>query len=284
MPFCDLHIHSSRSDGTCSPKEIARLAKKSGLCAAALTDHHTVRGVPDFLSEAKKLKIEAIPGIEIAAEYQGKEVHILGLYLPEKNLSAIETWMNERRQRKREKYIALAENLQKAGYPICFEDLQKRFPHSEINRAHFGAFLTEKGITSSTAEALRTVLHEKNGFYTPPPRPYYRDVIEKIRNFGGIAVLAHPLLNIPKEMLEEYFTQAKACGACAAETRYSLYTENDEKTVAMLAKKTGLLESGGSDFHGEIKPTISLGTGTGNLRVPYAFAEKLKHAAATATS
>lgn len=279
MLTCDLHVHSHFSDGSSSPEELIRLAKEKNVGAVALTDHHTMKGIPSFLAAAQGSGIEAVPGIEIAADYHGYEVHILGLFIPENRISAVEDWMRKRHKIKRQHNILLAENLQKAGYPISFEELETRFSESEINRAHFGAVLTEKGYTESTKDAIQTILSEKTGYYIAPPKPLYHDVIDKIRMFGGIAVLAHPLLNIPHERLESYLKDAKQHGTMAVEVYYSTYDENDIKTVRTLAKQTRLLESGGSDFHGNIKPDISLGTGKGKMQIPYTVYETLKSAA-----
>ena len=279
MKTCDLHTHSSFSDGTCSPEELVIQAKRKGIGASALTDHHTVKGIPSFLKAAQSAGVEAVPGIEISADYKNYEVHILGLFLPTKNLSAIENWMEDRRKKKQAQNKILAENLNKAGYSISYEEIRRRFPESEINRAHFGAILTEKGYTASTKEALQTILHEKTGFYTPPKKPGFQTILQTIVSFGGLAVLAHPLLNLPENLLADYLSEAKNLGAAAAETYYSLYSKEKENIISKLVNEAGLLESGGSDFHGEIKPEISLGTGKGTLQIPYPVYETLKNTA-----
>lgn len=148
-----------------------------------------------------------------------------------------------------------------------------------INRAHFSAILTKKGYTTSRDEAFRTVLAPERGFYIEPDRVPVFETIEFIRSIGVVPVLAHPLLTFKGdkiELLRPFLDRAKEHGLAAMETRYSTYDEETTKLAQAIAAEYGLLESGGSDFHAANKPDIALGTGKGNLAVPYEFLEKLK--------
>ena len=148
--------------------------------------------------------------------------------------------------------------------------------NGNVNRAHIGAVLTEKGYTPSIQEAFRTLLSPICGLYVPPRRLPVFETIEFIRSIGAVPVLAHPFLQLDETGLRSFLDKAKTHGLIGMETLYSTY---DEKTTALsraIAHEYGLCESGGSDFHGERKPDIALGTGKGNLAVPYEFLGKLK--------
>lgn len=131
--------------------------------------------------------------------------------------------------------------------------------------------MLKKGILSSVKEGFKTILSKKSGYYKPPMRPSTLDTIEFIKSIGAVAVLAHPLLDLSQEELEQFLPLAKEAGVDAIESRYSLFTAAQRKWLAQIATDNNLLESGGSDYHGLGKPHISLGTGEGDLSVPISF-------------
>lgn len=277
--YCDLHTHSVFSDGTCSPGEIINAAVEMGLCAAALCDHNTVDGVPEFLAAAAGKNIEAISGVEFSVDYQGTELHLLGLFVPSAYFSQISALMADYTRRKEESNVSLVAALQAAGYDVDYQTIKEKSPQGTINRAHIGAELTEKGYTSSIQQAFSTLLSKKGGYYKEPARPSVWDMIDFIRSINAVPVLAHPFLNLPEERLTEFLPQAKAKGLAGMECLYSKYDEEKTQRSFALADAFGLLPSGGSDFHGMNKPDIQLGVGRGNLHVPMAWAEDLKKTA-----
>lgn len=274
--ICDLHTHSIYSDGTCTPAEIVRQAARAGLSAVALTDHNTVSGLPSFLRAAEELPVEAIAGIEISAVHEMCEVHMLGLFLPERGWDLLQHSMVEVNRRKDESNRNLVQALSENGYPLDYDALIAQTPDHHINRGHIGAALVEMGFVASIRDALETVLSEKKGFYHPPERMTALETIALIRKAGGVPVLAHPFLNMNETQLRDFLPMAREAGLKGMETVYSLYDEETSNLAARLAREMGLEESGGSDFHGAIKPDIALGKGRGNLHIPLAFAEKLK--------
>lgn len=277
MPYaCDLHTHSIYSDGTCTPQEIVELAVARGLSAVALTDHNTVSGLPSFLKAAEGKKVEAVAGIEISAVHGKSEVHVLGLFLPQEGWAALQESMVEVNRRKDESNRRLVEALRQNGYPLDYDALTAQTPDHHINRGHIGAALVALGLFPSIRDALNTVLSEKNGFYQPPERLSALDTIRLIRRAGGVPVMAHPFLNMTEGELRCFLPPAREAGLAGMETVYSLYDDETTRCAGNLAREMGLKESGGSDFHGAIKPDIALGSGKGNLFIPYAFCQALK--------
>ena len=274
--FCDLHAHSNYSDGTLSPKELVDLAVETNLSAVVLSDHNTTNGLNEFLSYAKNKPIKAIAGTELSTEYLGKEVHILGLFLPESSFEIVQGYVDELIKRKEESNKQLVQNLINAGYDIDYEALKVANKTGNFNRAHVGAQMVKKGYVKSIKQAFDTFLSPERGFYTPPKRLDVFEAIQFLKNLGAVPVLAHPLLNLTKQEIIDLVKSAKAFGLCGIETVYSTYTQEMQDFCISVANEFGLLQSGGSDFHGTNKDGIKLGVGFGNLRVPYGFALKLE--------
>jgi len=273
--LCDLHAHTYYSDGSLSPEELVRKAEEAHLSAIALTDHNSVAGLPEFL--AVESPVERVPGIEFTTEYNSTELHIIGLFIEEKDYPAIGERLEILRKNKDIATKKLVENLQKAGYDLDLAHLQSK-TQGIVNRAHIATELTEKGYTASVKEAFSKLLSPKCGYYVSPKRPDACDTIAFIKSIGAVAVLCHPFLNLTEDALVTFLPQAKAAGLDAMETVYSTYDEITTQRVKQIAYRFGLLESGGSDFHGENKPDISVGKGRGNLQIPIEFLEKLKNA------
>ena len=276
MKRCDLHIHSTFSDGTLSPSELVDLAEETGLSAVALTDHNTILGLKDFMKAGETSSVSTIAGCEFTTEYLGKEIHIVGLFLNEAVWEEVEDYFSQLLQSKRESNHSLISNLQNAGYDITFDEVASRTRASEFNRAHVAVLLQQKGYIRSIQEAFDTLLKEGNGYYIPPKRLDVFQTIEFIKSIGGVSVLAHPFLNLTEEELREFLPEAKNCGLDAMETRYSDYDSETTEKAEKIADEYELLKSGGSDFHGDIKPAISMGSGRGDLLVPIEYLESLQ--------
>ena len=276
--FCDLHTHSTYSDGTCSPAEIIAQAETIGLSAVALTDHNTVAGLPDFMDAAQNSSVEAVPGVEISCQYGDTELHLVGLYLPMENLDVITVYLESLNRKKAESNRQLIHNLNQAGYLLDYDEILRDHPDGTVNRAVIAASMLEKGYVSSINEAFDGVLSVKAGFYVPPQRLTFFNAIALLRYVEAVPVLAHPFLNLKTEQrLRTCLQEAVPQGLMAMETMYSSYSTETQAAAQRIAREFGLLESGGSDFHGQTKPHISLGVGKGNLAVPASFADTLKN-------
>lgn len=272
--FCDLHIHSCYSDGTCTPEELIRLAEEAGLAAVALCDHNTVKGLPSFLEAARESRVEAVPGIEFSTEYRGKELHILGLFLEEEHYDAINALLEEALQRKEQSNLALVERLKEQGLPLDYWAIKAETPGGSVNRAVIGAYLVKKGFCKTVGEAFDSWLSLERGFYVPPKRPDAYEVIRFIRSIGAVAVLAHPFLNLDEAGLRAFLADAE--GLVGMEVYYPRFSEEQTEMAHQIAEEFGLVKSGGSDFHGANKPDIRMGVGTGSLRVSLDSLSELK--------
>ena len=266
--FCDLHNHSTFSDGTDTPAELVALAEEKGLGAIALTDHNTVAGLPELLEAAEGKTVRAIAGTEFSTDYNGTELHILGLFLQPEHFAPITELLEDYRRRKDQSNVDLVTKLNEAGYAINYAAIKASTPAGQVNRALIAAELTRLGYTESIQAAFKQLLSPKCGYYVPPLRFSPFEIIRFIKTLGAVAVLAHPFLNLKEGELREFLKEAVPCGLDAMETRYSTYDEETTRTAKAVAEEFGLLHSGGSDYHGGNKPHIQMGTGQGNLAVP----------------
>ena len=270
----DLHTHSHCSDGSLTPAQLLRAAEKAGVTAVALCDHNTVAGLPEFMAAAGT--VEAVPGVEFSANYQGKELHILALFLPGESWAAVDSRLAQLHREKEASNRALVAALRCGGYAITYEEVTAMAGGGWINRAHVAQVLTRKGYTGSVQEAFRTLLNRHGGFYVPPKLPDALETIAFIKDQGAVAVLAHPLLSLDAAQLRTFLPMAGAAGLDAIETMYPLFDEAATQLLRGMACEFGLLESGGSDFHGDAKPDIRIGVGRGTLAVPDAVLEQLR--------
>ena len=273
--YCDLHAHSIASDGSLTPTELLHLAEQSGLSALVLCDHNTVAGLPEFTEAAKSMAVEAVPGVEFSTDYQGRELHILALYVRPEHYEAINEIVEDFKRRKEQSNIALVKELNDAGYDVDYEAICAE--HSYVNRAHIAQALTEKGYTGSVKEAFKTLLAPERGYYMPPNRPDALEIIHFIKSIGAVAVLAHPFLNLDEAQLHRFLAEAIPCGLDAMETMYAKYDSGTTALSKQIARQYGLLESGGNDFHGSAKPDIRLGVGRGDLQIPIKILVALKN-------
>ena len=271
---CDLHTHSVFSDGSYTPSELIAEAKRLGLIIA-LTDHNTVAGLPEFMEEAEKQGVTAVPGIEISTEYNGTELHLLGLFVLPKHYAAINRMVKEQHLLKEISNIELVERLNQAGYMIDYAKVKSRNPNGNANRAHMAAELLEQGYVASIQEAFNTILSDGCGFYVPPSRLQLLDVIDDLRSIGVIPVLAHPLQELTEAELRELLPHAIGAGLVGMETMHSSYTPEVIALAEKIASDFNLLPSGGSDFHGSVKPNVSLGIGKGWLSIPVSIYQNL---------
>lgn len=277
MKLIDLHTHSNASDGTCSPAQVIERAAQNGLAAVALTDHDTVAGIDEAIQASHTLsqKIQVIPGTELSVAYKNKDIHIVGLFIDHHSpaLQKITNLLIQRRIARNEQMIA---NLQQAGIPITMKAITKDNPDTVVTRAHFARFLVENHIVSSPQDAFRKYLDTSTPYYVPREYIQPEEGISLILQAGGVPVLAHPLhYKLPPAELETLLKRLVTAGLMGIEVMYSNHTGRDEAYAKSLARKFHLMPSGGSDFHGNNKPAIDIGTGRGNLKIPYSYLETL---------
>lgn len=278
----DLHCHSTHSDGTLTPTALVALANQKGLAALALTDHDTVSGVTEACTAAQGLPLEVIPGVELAAAYphpltgEALEIHIVGLWIDptEPDFAAA---MTEFAQERAARNDAMLSVLQRLGLPITAADLSKAGGHGTITRAHYAQALQAKGLVASKKEAFQRYLGRGKPGYVSRKLPSFHRCIHLIQNTGGVAVLAHATLyGLSFPQIRTLAITLKEAGLSGIEVRYSTFSSEETSFLTTLAAELDLAPSGGSDYHGAIKPDIALGTGRGNLFVPSTFLPDLR--------
>ena len=272
----DLHVHSTESDGTLTPEDLVAEAKKAELAAFALTDHDTCQGVGKAMPLAASAGIELIPGIELSTDYHGKEVHIVGLYIDIENEQLLKKTAKYRKCRS-ERNALMVEALRKEGLSITMEELVAENPDCVITRANIARFLYEHGQIKSVREAFDRYIGDHCKCYVGRLKVASTDAVRLIKEAGGTAILAHPLLyGLSNTNLQKMIDALKPVGLDGLEAIYSTYTTGEEQQMKRLARENGLLISGGSDFHGSNKPDIALGRGRGHLYIPYSVLETIK--------
>jgi 3',5'-nucleoside bisphosphate phosphatase len=263
----DLHVHTTYSDGTCTPEELFVLAKKGNILTLSITDHDTMAAYDESILLASQYEIEYIPGIELSTDFFGQEIHILGYYLDPSYpplVKKLQTFI-ESRDIRNEKMLAL---LQEKGFTIQTSQLKAAFPNSIITRAHIANYLlTTKQIP--TMKVAFQYIQDDGPCYVNRERYDSTDAIDLIHQAGGLAFIAHPTLyHLDTTSYHTLFSTLKAAGLDGIEAIYSTYSPDDTRKMKAYAKQYDLLISGGSDFHGENKPYIHLGTGRGPLFIP----------------
>ncbi len=285
MNFVDLHIHSTASDGTNTPAEDVRLGIEAGLSAMALTDHDTTAGFDEALAELNRIKsenpdiaMELVPGVEISAGYKGRDIHILGLFVDPHNEQLCKELARAivNRDSRNDKIIARFKEL--FDITLTHEELCAGNPKTVVTRAHFARVLCEKGLVADKNEAFKKYLNNDAPCYVPRDFMEPEEAIRLIKNAGGVAIIAHPLLYklSHDEVLELVEKRLIPAGIEGMEVMHSTNKEGDTEMLKAMAEHFGLLKSGGSDYHGKNKPDIKVGVGRGNLAVPYVYYEKIR--------
>ena len=270
----DLHSHTNESDGTCSPAELIEEANRAGVDVLGITDHDTFRGFDEARPLARQAGIDLVCGIELSTKLHGQSVHLLGYFLGDNGLADFRTWILELQASRRERNVRLAARLRELGFDITVEEAEAR-GRGMTGRPHFAQIMVDKGYVSSLREAFDEYLDESAKGYVHRTEPQFAEGVARIRRAGGIASLAHPVRvrgDVPTLVPE-----LCEAGMNAIEAYHSDHARRDTESYLELAQRYDLLVTGGSDFHGEVKPGVQLGTGyDGNLRIPADLIDQLK--------
>lgn len=273
--YIDLHTHSTASDGSMSPRELVRHAKHSGLTAIALTDHDTISGIEEALDEARSIGFEVIPGLEISCDFK-PELHMLAYFLQD-NYMKMKDILEDLRENREQRNPKIVAKLNEMGFNITMDEIRAEAGGDIVGRPHIAKVLMKKGYVESIHQAFEEYLAGGRPAYFKRDRLTPEQGIEEIRKAGGIPVLAHPIhLGMDYAQLDELLGELVPKGLMGMEVYYVDNTEEDTQHLERLAKKHNLLATGGSDYHGTFKPEINIGTGFGNLKVPYELLDKIR--------
>jgi 3',5'-nucleoside bisphosphate phosphatase len=270
----DLHSHTNESDGTCSPPQLIDEAVRAGVKILGITDHDTLKGFDQAQQPASAAGVELVCGIELSTKLHGRSVHLLGYFLASHGLSEFRTWVLDQQAARRERNVRLVARLQELGFDITLEEAEAR-GRGLTGRPHFAQILVEKGYVSSLRQAFDDYLDESAKGYVYRREPQFAEGVRRIREAGGIASLAHPV-RVPGDV-RALMPELCDAGLNALEAYHSDHSGENTELYLDLAKRYGLRVTGGSDFHGAVKPGVKLGSGCGgNLKIPMDLMDRLR--------
>jgi predicted metal-dependent phosphoesterase TrpH len=250
----DLHCHTICSDGTDTPEEIVRKAAAAGLQGLSITDHDTIDAYSgELFALAAELNLLLLPGVEVSSEYEKSSVHVLG-YGIDLESSSFRKFLQEMIQRRKERNENILRNLRAKGFFIQMEEVEN-LGFRTIGRPHIAQVMVDKGYVESRRDAFDRYLRDGASCYAPGIKFTPLEVIEQIHLAKGKAILAHPhffqrgpflktLLKLPLDGVEAY---------------YGNLHHFKEKPWLDMAKERKWVATGGSDYHGTVKPGIALG-------------------------
>jgi predicted metal-dependent phosphoesterase TrpH len=278
--YIDLHIHSTASDGSLSPREIIKVAEQVPLRAMAITDHDTIDGSAEALQHGKSSDVEILSGVEISADFEAGAMHLLG-YLFRLDDVHLRQALDVVQKSRAERNLQIIQRLQDLGIDIDYDEVSAASGGGQVGRPHFAGVLVQKGVVQNIDDAFITFLRKGGPAYVERYRLSPPEAIKVIRKAGGVPVLGHPsTLNAKTEAeLDKIIAGLKGVGLQGVEAYYPSHGPVRTALYERLARHHGLLVTGGSDFHGAAKSGVQIGFGRGDLRIPYRLVEELKQTA-----
>jgi predicted metal-dependent phosphoesterase TrpH len=256
----DLHLHTTASDGRCSPLELVERAADAGLSVMAVTDHDTIASVEDVRVHAAERGIEAIAGIEVTAVEDGRDVHVLGYFLNAGDPSFL-AFLAEQRRTRVDRVRAIAARLAELGMPVDLRGAFAAAGHQSaraIGRPQVARAMVDAGHVPSTREAFDRWLGRDQPAFVPRSGPSPEAVITAIHQTGGLASLAHP----GRTRIDSRIPALREAGLDALEAYHSDHDVAVVEWYRHMADDLGLLITGGSDYHGDPTHGVSIGSST----------------------
>ncbi len=274
---CDLHTHTTASDGSDSPSELVSLARAAKLSAVAVTDHDTVSGIPEGLAQGQREGVDVIPGVELSVISSRGNMHMLG-YLIQVDSPSLSSVLKKVQKARAARNPKILEKLCSLGLELTEQDLQDVSAGGQIGRPHIARAMVAKGYVRSVSEAFDKYLKKDAPAYVPKSILTPSEAVKTIHEAGGVAVLAHPFsLDFGTfSRLEEVLSGLVELGIDGIECYYSEHSRKLTDFCIEFCRKHDLVVTGGSDYHGRAKPHIKLGKGRGNLCVPDSCVEELR--------
>jgi len=265
--WVDLHIHTTASDSLLTPEQVVEIAKKEGLSAISITDHDTIDGYQAARKRAEELEIELIPAVELSISYRGEDFHLLGYLIDCDNpefLRKINSFQEERKIRGEK----MVEKLNELGIDLKMETVRKIAGKSSVGRPHLADALIREEYVHTYDEAFARYLGYHAPAYVPKRYLTPKEGIDLIHLVRGVAVLAHPGTSRSPQAIYDFLQ----LGLDGIEAYHSKHTQETATHYINLARKLGLIYTGGSDCHGRRGEKILIGT----VKVPYRCLEMLK--------
>lgn len=272
----DLHVHSTASDGSLTPRELVYYAAEKQLSAIALTDHDTVSGLAEAIAASHHAGIELIPGVEMSCVWEGTEIHILG-YFVDTGSPALQDGLSWFRRMRDERNETILDNLAEDGILLTEEELRAGDPDTVITRAHFARLLMEKGYVRDRKEAFAGYLAYGGKYVSTKDELTPERVMQMFYDGRIWPSLAHPVqYHLDEDSLVQLIAELKAMGLRGIEAWHSSQSWQDTARLQTIARLSGLIPTGGSDFHGSSKPDVEIGTGRGNLKIQERVLDAIK--------
>lgn len=268
----DLHVHTTRSDGSCSPGAVVRSAASVGLGAVAITDHDTLRALAPAQREAERLGIELVPGVELSAAGpdDGRESHLLG-YFFDSSHPALTAALDRLRAARLERVQAMAERLERLGFRVDLEALRRAFPRAALGRRHLALWLVRTGQVAAHRLVFERYLGDDGPAFVPKPLIPWPEAIALVLEAGGAVGLAHPGRDWPRRRL----WALREAGLGALEVDGPKVGRRQAARLRSDAEALGLIPIAGSDFHEPGRP----GAWVGSVATPLEDLERLRAAA-----
>ncbi|MCM8765760.1 MAG: PHP domain-containing protein [Candidatus Omnitrophica bacterium] len=264
--FADLHIHSSFSDGKFSPREILEKAKAAGLSCIAVTDHDCVDALPFLLKTSPFYSLEIIPAVELTAEFEDIEVHLLGYFINHEKEDFVRR-LKELCQAREERISKMVEKLNAWGIKISYQEVMETKGEGSVGRLHLADVLLKNGYVKSIPEAFQRYIGNRAPCYVERLRLLPAEAVEIIKEAGGIPVVAHPYKMNNDDLIKKLIKE----GIEGIEVYYPEHTPSMSEHYLSLAREYSLLVTGGSDCHGiEKKKEL------GSIKIPYSWVEEMK--------
>ncbi|WP_428561859.1 MAG: PHP domain-containing protein [Solidesulfovibrio sp. DCME] len=275
MALIDLHTHTTASDGSLSPADLVALAARKGLAAVAITDHDTLAGLPEARAAGEAHGLDVVAGVELSVADGDRGVHLLGLFLPDREgpLADALAYLRERRHNRNR---LILDKLRELGVPVEYKAVTA-LAKGAVGRPHIAQALLDMGVVTSFKEAFGRYLGAHGRAYVPKDKLPLARAVELIHAEGGLASLAHPyMLGLAGPALAEAVGRYRDAGLDAIEALYTEHSQAQTLEYLALSRRFGLAVSGGSDFHGAAKPDVDIGRGRGNLRVDISVLDVLR--------
>ncbi len=265
----DLHLHSTFSDGTRTPEELALLGKQRGLRVMSLTDHDTVSGIPRFLRGCRRHGLRGLAGVELSAEAP-YTMHILG-YAFDPASEELGSALEQIREGRGKRNLRILENLEELGMPLTMEEVLREAGEEVLGRPHFAKAMVRRRYVKSTDEAFGTYLERGKPGYADRDRLSPGECLRLIRSAGGVAVLAHPMqTGLDDDALEGLLKELKDQGLWGLESLYAMHTPEQQLRYLRMGDRVGLYPTGGSDYHGNNRSARDLGISFEESSLPWA--------------
>lgn len=273
----DLHTHSTASDGSEPPGQVVQLAKETGLSALALTDHDTQEGIGEARAAAVSADIELIPGVELSLNYDAGGMHLLVLWL-EPGPGPLQDRLQGLQSGREVRNEQIVARLNDAGLAITIEEVLEEAGSGTVGRPHIAAVMMARGYVPDIRTAFDEWLGSGKPGYVGRARLEPEEAIGLARESRAVPVLSHPhTLGITTApAMADLLTRLRTAGLIGLESIYSSYRRHERAGYADLARRFGLVPSGGSDFHGTYKPGLEIGSGYGDLVVEERVVEELR--------